>query len=89
LKGRKRTWKKKRKRSKEGEDNDEEQGGVSSKKIVQVLIFIYPCTFADQKTITPSRLLAKGLGLKAGKISTDGSSSTRSCCFYALWRYCE
>ena len=54
-------------RCKEGEDNDEEQGGVNSKKINQVFIFIHPYTFTDQKPITPSRFLPKGWGLKAGK----------------------
>lgn len=52
-------------RCKEGEDNDEEQGGVNSKKINRVIIFIHFYNFTDQKTITPSRFLAKGWSVKA------------------------
>jgi hypothetical protein len=65
-------------RCKEEEDNDKEQGGVNIKKINQVFIFIHLYTFTDQKTITPSRFLSKGWGLKAGKLSNVGSSSPRS-----------
>lgn len=53
-------------RCKEGEDNDEEQGEVNSKKINQALIFIHLYTLTDQKTITPRRFLPKGWGLRAG-----------------------
>ena len=52
-------------RCKEGEDNDEEQGGVNSKKINRVIIFIHFHSFTDQQTITPSRFLPKRWSLKA------------------------
>jgi len=52
-------------RCKEGEHNDEEQGGVNSKKINRFIIFIHFYTVTDQKSITPSRFQRKGWSLKA------------------------
>jgi hypothetical protein len=54
-------------RSKEVEDNDEEQRGVNGKKIKRVFIFIQLYTFIDQQTTTSSTFLPKGWCLKADK----------------------